>query len=442
MDPITLLLLLGGGGSIVYSFLKKKPGQQGPNPVDSVLISDPSAIPVSSLLAAHNAGPNITKAISDKVTGTASGLGGSALGVGVGGGLAGAGLGAAAGAWVAGGGFLGKMITGDIYGGVAGALSTTAGNAGNLGRVLGRELDKFFGGDGKTGTGIVLQGVGFVGGLAVGVFGLMALPLFGQVIALVAAIGAAFSDNARLAYGQAGIIQDTKEAAEKFYATTLPELRAKVLKAYNIQQLTPEDEFRTKCFALAYTRGFIGEENQAKYRIHMAKTKGVFVSDHRQWAVDRGVFVENMAPVLDGLYFLISPLPMPSVPPSGRGLPPMQFVRWLSTPDGKALGVAISGVAQAGKNLYMGMVGAYNSDIAVCVDRGRFLSNLMHYIQSMAEPWGIGTGAKAHAEFWKDQYKAFTGRIDGESGNLIDGGFYVDWKASLDNGAPVMQALK
>lgn len=447
MDPVTLLLLLGGGGFLATGLLKKRTADQAArrarqNAEAAGLAVQNSSLPVDNLvLNIDKAGP-----IAEKVGGTVGGLlaskGGAALAAGVGGGLTGAGLAAAGAAWVAGGAAAGKLITGDWGGAIAGGLSTTAGNVGNIGRVLGREIDKFLGGDGKGATGITLQVTGFVGGLAVGIFGLMALPLFGQVIAIVAAIGAAISDNARLQYGQLGAVNDAKDAAKTYFDQMLPKVEGFVRTGFQIPPnvpLTPEDQMRCKIFALAYTIGFINEENQAKYRVHMAKTKGVFVSDHRQWAVDRGVFVENMNPVIDSLYWLVSPLKLPGPPPTSvlTKIAAFQF----NDPEVKAYTAAFAAVATAGKDVAQQLVGLSSSSFLAAQNRGRFLSNVMHYLQSMQETWGVGATAKSHAEYWRDTVKAFTGTIDAD-GNLIDGNYGVAWKPSLDAGAAQIVQLK
>lgn len=299
--------------------------------------------------------------------------GATILGPGTAGALgAGTALGGAAGtaALVAGAGALGFVITGDA-GGAAGAVGLMGlqvangtgivqAQAGNVGRVVGRELDKLFNGDlGNGGTSTLYQATGFFTGAVLSIGGLAALPAVGQLALLVVGIGEAVSEANRLAYGQAGAVRDATTEARGFYDATLASLRKSFEASYPGVPLSAPDEARLKTIAAYMAIGWAFETQASRQRIVSSSPGPLFVApgvDRNRWAWARGLLVQDMGPVTAALQ-------------------------------------ALSGGAD---------VDAFQAQV-----KGREIANVGHYLKVRLEQRGIGSTMRQHLEHWQ-QRGAFT----------------------------------
>lgn len=373
-----------------------------------------------------------TKAVTAAVTaaGTA-GAGGLAPAATVGLGLA----------YVAGQAAIGGMITGDPLGAAAGATFISAssplispGNIGNIGRVIGRELNKWlFGTDGNGLGGTAAQVTGFLGGLLIASYGLTVIPIVGQVFALVLGIFGFIEDEERKKYGQLGALKDLQATAEGFFWQSRATNRAAVLKAVQAvdgrTDLTGDEERAISAATAVITRGWIMEENDTRRRAWMTRgypagvTNDNGLYDH---GFVRGVFVGSQnLPVLDEHLHLLAAL----------------FQR--PTPEILALFKYDGVLVQMGKtNMAAVSVGKLEDGSmagAMLIRLGQFLANLNHYLLASVAPGelfqsaaGKMAGALAHG--------AFFGQLDADA-NLIVAGpvggtVKCDWMASAGLGKP------
>ncbi len=417
MDP----LLLAGGLLLLAKALTSKS-------------SEPAA-PSSPPRDAGDVAAGIGKAVGAGGAALAA-LGGGGGTAGVGGAAAGAAGAVAYGAINAG---LGFALTGDAWG-AAGALASLApaggwgtsigsigissGNVGNVGRVLGREIDKLLGGTGNGATGVTYQVTGYLGGLLVASWGIAAIPFVGQIFLIVVGIGSAISDANRLAYGQQGAIADASAAARELLKKTHASLVKSVQAAFGVNQLTPEDEQRLLAHAMAFTVGYMTEDNAAKERAHNASPPGLGqgAEYHQKWALDRGVFIAaGVQAYIDDLFVLI-----------GGGDQLFTQPKWI-----RELLPQWQQALQQGKALYASSFS--ESGLRDGLEaRGQFASNVTHYLLWMKETWGLGQSGQSHAAHGLYQVKAFTGGIDNQ-GNLVDFGQLVDWQQSVAAGKPVLR---
>lgn len=261
---------------------------------------------------------------------------------------------------------LGVVITGDAAGapgGVVLLVAQAAGNkgagiiqaqAGNVGRVVGRELDSLFNGPlGNAGTSTLYQAAGFLTGAVLSMGGIAALPVVGQLALLVVGIGQAISEQNQLAYGQAGATRDTIAEARGFYDRTLSALRAAYLAKY-FGTLQGDDDNRMKTIAANLAIGWAHEVQDSRGRVLNSAPGPLFIAPgpaRNQWAWDRGLLVRDMGPVVNALVAL-----------SGH------------TPD----------------------VDGFAAQV-----RGRELANFGHYLKARLEPRGIGLTHRGHLEYWR-----------------------------------------
>lgn len=177
----------------------------------------------------------------------------------------------------------GQGITGTTEGAVIGALNATQANAGNVGTVVGRELHKLLGGDGRfSGAGVAFQLAGFAGGIMVAVFGVLAGLAFIPIFLLVAGISSAVDDANRLAFGQAGakrkFIDDAKSHQEIAYWAFK-----------NLYPDTPEEDLVR--YSWAYAIGYVNKINQLSWGQWAKRPWGTFVKsldEHMKYGLDRG----------------------------------------------------------------------------------------------------------------------------------------------------------
>lgn len=259
---------------------------------------------------------------------------------------------------------LGYVITGDAAGGggavallayqaaSGGGTGVVQAQAGNIGRVAGREIDKLFNGEiGNAGTSALYQASGFFTGAILSLGGIAALPVVGQLALLVVGIGTAISEQNRLAYGQAGATRDATAEATGFYNSTIANLRAAANATFGVGQV---DDNRLKTIAANMAIGWAHEVQDGRGRVLNSSPGPLFVSPgaaRNQWAWDRGLLVRDMAPVVDAL-------------------------------------VALSGNVND--------VDGFTAQV-----RGRELANIGAFLKVRKEQRGIGTTQRQHLEYWR-----------------------------------------
>lgn len=263
---------------------------------------------------------------------------------------------------------VGFSITGDAWGAAGGVygLTTTlqsggaGAQAGNIGRVLGREIDRSLGGDGTSGTGSVYQVSGFVLGSIVGIAGIYALPIVGQVFALILIVGSIISDIARLQYGQVGMRNDTLTDAINWRTKTMEELRAAVILNQlqgDASRWKAEDDNRLFAIVCYMTMGFIKETNESRRRLWFGRPRGVGQTDasHVKWGADRGYFCDDTS-----MYEVENQLSLPVL---------KQFTD-IAASDWKA--------------------------------KGQLASNLANYMKAREERRDVWVDMRAHLNYWRN----------------------------------------
>lgn len=275
------------------------------------------------------------------------------------------------------------------------SLNIFAAQAGNVGRLMGKELDRLFGGDGDTGMGAVMQASGFAAALVVSSYGLAYIPVVGQVLLLVLGIGSAISDGVRLSYGREGASRDALVALrERWAKAILAGLRSAKEAAGG--ELQTEDVRRVYLLTLAYCIGYEREAQAQKERAWKARPWGVGQSaqSHLDYGAARGWFVPE-----DRFHALLPELR------ANSSMPP----------------------------------GALELDAATwaAMERtGAAAANVTSYLRVMKEARGFGVSDVGHAVWWRKE-GAFRGEVALGTGDLIFEGVRVDWKASHSAGKPV-----
>lgn len=371
MDPITLGLIAVGAlimGSLFKGGADRKDAAPPDEKFDTAVEADKTTV------AAVKASQDIIKAHTPKVDASLNKIAdainrSTPAAIAVGGGLAGIGGAATGGAivGVAATAALGTLITGDAWGGTAAVIQLgmnpmggiVLAQTGNIGRVLGREIDRALGGDGKTGTGIVYQSAGFFAGAIVGIAGLSILPVVGAMFALIVAVGSLISDGARLAYGQAGITADSLADARLFRNMIIPHLLRTTADMFfngDISKIGTEDLARIRVIAGHMAYGWIQDMNRSRESIWRSRPHGFGQSNesHWQYGFDRGYFA---------------------------GPVQMNDVKTLLLADGPTLNDVQADKFEA---------------------VGRFTANFSNYMTARKEPIGLGLDFRGHLQYWKD----------------------------------------
>lgn len=192
---------------------------------------------------------------------------------------------------------VGQKITGDVYGAAAGFLNAGAGNAGNIGRVIGQEIDRLFGGDGKSGAGITAQISGFLSGMVLVSFGLQRLFTFTPVALFAFAVSVIISDITRLQYGSAGRMADTLKEMREYWkgAVTNANQQLRSLGYTETQIFAVDAVQRVHANAIAITIGYMRQKNYLLRLVWMTKPWGIgqTYSSHEKFGIDRGIFLSN-----------------------------------------------------------------------------------------------------------------------------------------------------
>lgn len=354
MEPLTLLLF-AGGAFLAAKALGARTTAKQQQQTSTQTRPAPNAIGVvlPTVTSSNDAAGMVAMAIGGALNKAAQSVSSIPL------------VGAAA-AGVTIGATIGGKITGDWQGAVAGGLNIGAGNAANVGRIIGADIDRLFGGDGTTGTGIVAQVVGFLGGLAAATFGLSALVGFGPLGLLTLGVASLVSDLTRLAYGQAGLLRDmTKDANATFNASVSNAFQQLQAAGYSQQELTSADtQNRLQANAIALTIGYMKQKNKLQKQVWMKKPHGIGADDayHEKFGADRGIFLtdSNFSVLASSLTSIL-----------GGGL----------------YGVVIS-----------------DAQKAACAKTGQFLANGIAWQQFLFSPWGsFITSFKQHLDFGRAQ---------------------------------------
>lgn len=337
-------------------------------------------------------------------------------------------------------GALGYAITGDLGGAVAGiaapapALGTgggliiSQGNVANVGRVLGQWLDKFLGGDGKTssGRGLAFQVTGFIAGLMVGLWGLYAIPIVGELALIAFGVISAIDDLSKLNYGQQGLLNDSRKAAHAFFKTTRDNGRAAALAANpDIVRLEPADEIRLNAAAAVMTIGYAREDVVQRYRRWSVHAPGGPAAPNDSgWAAARGyhMLASNQTALFEWVIALAG---APTAVANDFNLITGTYPLYVAAGQAEIAKIA-------------------NADHFALDQRGVCMQNIAHYLNAMTQVWGIGAGATGNAIWWRDVEKAFTGDVSQMNGNLLTNiggdrpGCIVNWQQSAAQEKPVL----
>lgn len=293
--------------------------------------AQPAKTPYGSVPDGYKATPPVS--VGTKVLIGGAGLLGAGLGVagGLGAGAAALGAGAAVGAIVVGAAATGAQLTGDV-GGAAGAvfnltqlitpgtgIGIVQSQAGNIGRLVGQQIDRFFGGglQSNTASNFTLQAGGFLAGMAVGANGLMAVPIVGQLLVFAGLISAAIDEGARLNKGQAGMISDTIGEAQRFFNKAVTDSIAAIATTpipgidpaqYPTIAQIGENMPILKANVAALTLGFMAAQNNSRYEGWMTVPHSIFApsaAQHRAEGAKRAYFVDDMTPVNDAILAMV-----------------------------------------------------------------------------------------------------------------------------------------
>lgn len=190
---------------------------------------------------------------------------------------------------------VGGKMTGDAWGALAGGTLTTGGLLANSGRLLGAEVDKMFGGDGRTGTGVVAQIAGFATVLALLTNSVMVLSGIGPLVLIALSVASIVSDIVRLSYGQKGLMVDFQKEGLDYYNKSVEAAKTTLrgMPGITIQDINASTT-RIQANALSLTYGYLAQKNTLLEGVWMKKPRGIGQTDdsHRKWGVDRGVFLE------------------------------------------------------------------------------------------------------------------------------------------------------
>lgn len=404
--PLIAIAGVGVGGLLAFWPRRAQAdGEAKPPAPPAEAAARPPEAPPQSKIAPKGISPNATAA-----AGAAAALLGPGTAGVLGGGAATAVAGAAAvTATLAAGGAIGYGITGDALGVVGGVLGTgqqmlavgggftfLSGQAGNVGRVVGREIDRVLNGSGLpgvTGSRVALEAAGFAAGLATVATSATMIPFVGQVFILVVAIASAAQDAARLQYGSAGLLQDATAEGLAVFRTGRDLIARRVVEALSLEALSPADALRVSAIAAAQAQGFAAEMNDQRRRSWERRPWGVgqTAESHLRWGVLRGLFLEQ--PLADEVHRRIAG----QVVDGGR---PVSLFDVLSS-----------------------------AEIEEHRARGRQSANWKNYLAAMAEPFAPFASADAHAAEW-GRRGAFTGPTNAQ-GELVEGVVKIDWRRSL-----------
>lgn len=213
----------------------------------------------------------------------------------------------ATGALVAVTGALGWKVTGDAWGALgavdqlarqaaAGTGASAVGaQAGNVGRVLGRELDVMLGGDyGSVRNGVV-QLASYVTGAAIGLGGLVWVPIVGQLWLLALALLTGITDAVRVAEAQSGKPETdtTAEIRERYQRVKPAMLSDLAQKGFAVLQ--GSDAARVDANAFSFAVGYAVANAECRRELLRRRPRGIGVPSeaaHLQWYRDRGAYVE------------------------------------------------------------------------------------------------------------------------------------------------------
>jgi hypothetical protein len=293
---------------------------------------------------------------------------------------------------------IGTLITGDSLGGLGGALGTltlvSGGNAitaqaGNIGRVLGRDLDRILmNGDGSNVTSVVLQAAGFWLGFMAGAAGLTWLPFIGQLFGIVVAVTAAIDDASKLAFGQRGARNQTVGSLQRLLGDTRAKMLEQVQKEFGVsfEQMQPEDRAQVEGSARAFVRGYFLQRDITRELAWSKHPRGITLTleQHMQFGRDRGYFIVDRASVL-----------------------------------AEALG------------------GTFDGQFEGAQRAGRIAGNTADYLAAMNQPQGLGQDLTRHAAYWRN-VGAFQGTLEGP--NVRFEGVLIDFQASKTSGALVARS--
>ena len=203
---------------------------------------------------------------------------------------------------------LGFAITGDIGGAGGGLYGLLAGvatpgssagvipaQAGNVGRVLGREIDRLLGGDGTHGTGAVYQAEGYAAGLAVGLYGLQVIPFIGQLVGLTIIIASIVSDTIRLDDTRSGrTVQKNKEEARAVFDKAFAAAQTAALNAGFSLDDSARQVIKANC--VEFTIGFWKERNDRRREVWLKKPRGFGLDliAHDAYGKARGYWVDEI----------------------------------------------------------------------------------------------------------------------------------------------------
>lgn len=299
---------------------------------------------------------------------------------------------------------LGEAITGDKLGGFGAVVGLGAtvlnpaaavqgfgivgAQAGNVGRMAGKDIDRLLGGDGVTGVGAVWQVSGYVTGLALAVYGLSAVPFVGQAVLLAVGVGALIDDAVRLGYGQNGVRAELIADALKRRDALNSRFGAMLEAASPGASMDEEYLTAVRQRAGLAAVGYLDADQTLRRKSWMTRPRGIGQSEaqHEAWGLARGRLVED------------------------------QYS--LTVDAGNALGVDGSNRGEW-----------YRYGVRMAFIEG--------FLKCHGEAPGFGQTRRQHSEWWLARGGFSATRIESNGDAIIDG-VRVDWQRSISTGKPVL----
>lgn len=193
-------------------------------------------------------------------------------------------------AWVAANALVGGRITGDVGGTIAGGVLGAQGNAGNVGRVIGAQIDKALGGTGRDISGTVAQGAGFAVLTIAAYFGWLVGIQFAVLASLVYLTVVVIDDLVRLGKGQKGAHDDYWRFWALCETKAFQQFQTLGTDPVTGTPFTSAEQIARYSWAVA--DGYAREHNRQRFREWMHRPKGATLTwaEHSKWGSDRAYF--------------------------------------------------------------------------------------------------------------------------------------------------------
>lgn len=305
----------------------------------------------------------------------------------------------------------GLLMTQDKWGAAVGAIAGI-GTVFNAGRVLGREIDKIFGGTGDNeGVTSIVSQVVFGVMLAVGyVFGAVASVILIPLALATLGIASWISDENRKARGQAGAWDDLRNRFDEVFNAAFNQGQKAVME-YRVSEkleeaLRSDEVIEIKANAALFALGYALKLNGLHKTQWVVRPHGLGVDDagHEKWGRDRDYWVEDESLIYRHAYSLVG---------------------------------VVDAVPAFGENVIGGIKARSPDATRRCFLQGQLMANLDCYLTWMQSGWGVGQSGESHARFGYEQVRAFDADEITAGGNILYLGVWVYWEESQRNERPI-----